>query len=386
MTMPEGKAVDNPADDDISFKSTVVRMAPSIAAILFTKVENEHNTIFDSSNLKLTQQEINQKINFLKHLKLIDMSFENVDKPLFIIRNKQTGDFIEITNRLTGRELRGVNLRQALIDGQAKNPNQMAYDALNDHMIQPQNADVVLAAKTSLCQAAFGECLTESHFNLYVGLVLSAVKERSYIHRDVVIASPEAAAELVLREVKVGELYDLGLKYSNILQHLEEQAAHYQQIGNTRAVHEAQDLIHQFHVQEQQLFEGAISTRTFSNHIAEIQALAGILHPMHATYSNVSLSASEFIKQEDEKPQQAESASITTNEDALQNIDKILDETMGYIDELDKAFDIQRLDPSKTNEKQMIEKTKQYKESIKDLTQVDESDHVDEMKSNDLKL
>lgn len=351
------------SENDFSTRGMLIRSAKSFAAIPFTKVENVHDIIFDSRRLKLSQSVIDQNISFLKKAKIGNLVFADVDQPSFTISDKNTGSSITASNRASQFELRGAKLREVVAQAKAENPNQTAYAVLNTYLQNPQNTDVVMYAKASVCQPELGNPIPETHFNIYVGLLVSEAENQTLIPAAVVV-DPDRIANLVIQDINVGKLYDLGAEYSNLVATIDSRAAHFKQTGHPEAAEELQNISNDFHKQEQLLLTGEINAKQFSSNIEQIQNQVTLLLPIHATEATSREAHPAGIMQDED-----EEISVTTAADdsegmsplnssatsfssikappvtlvqydpsILDNLDDILKDTLDSVEQLDRMI------------------------------------------------
>ena len=382
------------SENDFSTRGMLIRSAKSFAAIPFTKVENVHDIIFDSRRINLSQSVIDQNISFLKKAKIGNLVFADTDKPSFTISDKSNGSSITASNRASQFELRGAKLREVVAKAKAKNPDHTAYSVLNTYLQNPLNTDVVMYAKASVCQPELGNPIPETHFNVYVGLLVSEAQNQTLIPAEVVV-DPDRVANLVIQDINVGKLYDLGAEFSNLASTIESRAGHFKQTGHPEAAEELQNISNALHKLEQLLLTGEINAKQFSDNLEQIQNQVTLLEPIHATEATSSEARPAGIMQDEDEeinattvadvsegmsPLNSSTKSLSDinappvtlvryDPSVLDNLDDILKDTLGIVEQLNQMInDIdESMHPLEGATNSTINSTKSFKRALAEI-------------------
>jgi hypothetical protein len=117
----------------------------------FAKISDYQDTLFDFEGKHPGEKEdLAKNIAFLRALPLSDMEFEGTERDdFFQIKNKKTGETINVSNRGSSRaELRSQLLRDYLTKAKEENSSQTAYDVLVKILDNPLKTDAFLVART----------------------------------------------------------------------------------------------------------------------------------------------------------------------------------------------------------------------------------------------
>ena len=152
----------------------------ALCELPFNAMARSADVLFDKELRGLDETSIKQNFEFLKGVKLDDLSFENIENPdLFLLKNNTTGLSIEVSNRpQTQGELRGHTLREFLESAKNIDPGQTAYNVIAKNL----SADVMTMLKNALTgdlfKQQYGTAMSAKHFDLFSSQLLVEINQK----------------------------------------------------------------------------------------------------------------------------------------------------------------------------------------------------------------
>ncbi len=161
-------------------KESVIATAKAVVAqVLLATIEDCAEVTFDKKQLAP------EEIDFLKNTALSEISFENINDPeKFLIRNKESGAVMAVSNRaVANNELRGHLVRAIISEAQVATPTQSLYDTLNHALNNPKTSGILAKSKGFFVGLKFspyeqGEIMEENHFVLFTQVLLNILDQK----------------------------------------------------------------------------------------------------------------------------------------------------------------------------------------------------------------
>ncbi len=127
-------------------KETAIKLARSmLAEIPFNTIYSYADNLFDIPELPNNDPGLSQQVAFLKATQLRQVEYDNLDnESKYIIRNKDTGKKIQISNRGSSRgEIRGEVLRRVIASELELDPSQTLFEIISNAVKSPEYSDML---------------------------------------------------------------------------------------------------------------------------------------------------------------------------------------------------------------------------------------------------
>lgn len=177
------KAVSFTEEKNSKLKTAVINISKNmLSEIPFNTIYSYADNLFDKKEVPFGDKSIQKEVDFLQKTKLSDIEYDNTDNAhFFTIKNRNTGETIEVSNRQSSRgELRGENLRNLLENEKQQTPDESAYEIITRAVKTPRYSDMIKMFEGSVVgdnasMAYDGESMSKEHFDLFVAILLDRV-------------------------------------------------------------------------------------------------------------------------------------------------------------------------------------------------------------------
>ena len=280
-------------------KETAIRLARSmLAQIPFNTIYSYADNLFDIPELPNNDPKLSQQVAFLKTTQLHQVNYDNLDsQSKFIIRNKDTGEEIQISNRGSSRgEIRGAVLRSVISSELESAPYQTLFELISNAVKSPEYSDMLTMMRGALtgptAQMSYdGAEMSQAHFDIFSKAVIVSINNKirsgsldeNLNPRD--IRQSDELKERIFSGIDVPALYETSkvlaerpefiqeqraaiphlVKLNGFINQLQAKAIVLDEGGYTKEARIANTLVDDLNQQQASLIKGDISSQEFSD-------------------------------------------------------------------------------------------------------------------------
>jgi hypothetical protein len=284
-------------------KNDVISMAKiMLPQTPFNTIYSYADNLFDLKELPFNDPSIQKQVDFLKNAKLSDIEYSGTDKAdFFTMRNRSTGDSIQVSNRASTRgELRGEKLRDLLDQQRQKSPDEVAFNTITRAIRTAESSDMYTMLKGAVSSSegakqTYGTPMSNEHFELFTAMLLGKVHEK--IKNELLADNLEPKAirqdstlqDKIWDGIDVAAIYDATEALALHLQQIKTMSESLSNRGYAKAASAAVGLYNDLRSQNDNLIQGKIPVEEFSKNCNQIveQAQQGELKNHRGLFGSI---------------------------------------------------------------------------------------------------